>query len=430
MEMVSLGVAKDMIRGFIQDLIGVLGIKPGSGNFLVLIRLSWIKEDLIIGHCSFTLSNLKILTEETLNLIKRLLEVNGVRDNVANAWDFAGSYRNASVSFRLKACRRSLCGLKHTANISSRDRITQAQIALEREQSVLQPSIASIHYLKRELIRAQRDEEIFWWQKSKDKWLNGGDRNTSFFHNSVRSSRTRNFIVKLINAEGVEVFSEAAKGEVAVEFYHQLFRSSNPSPFDTWFHDMSPKVSSQMNLDPVKDVSALEVKEAVFSINPSKAPGPDGMSALFFQRFWDIIEEQFVKEVQLFFKHGILPREWNYTHLCLIPKIPNPQAVSDLRPISLCSVGYKTISKILVRRLQPWLKEIISPSQSAFVSERLMTDNITIAHEMVHSLGIDDDIASQQMVVKTDMSKAYDRVEWGYLRSLMCALGFDQRWIS
>lgn len=58
-------------------------------------------------------------------------------------------------------------------------------------------------------MRAHKEEETYWWQKSKDKWLNGGDRNTRFFHNSVKASRRRNSIVKLVNDHGVEVFFES-----------------------------------------------------------------------------------------------------------------------------------------------------------------------------------------------------------------------------
>ncbi|XP_013705040.1 uncharacterized protein LOC106408899 [Brassica napus] len=193
---------------------------------------------------------------------------------------------------------------------------------------------------------------------------------------------------------------------------------------------MRPRVSTQMNEELTKVVSEIEIKEAIFKINPTKAPGPDGMSALFFQKFWHVIKEQFVKEVQLFFEKGSLPREWNYTHLCLIPKTLEPKTISDLRPISLCSVIYKTVSKIMVKRLKPWMKELISNTQSAFVTERQIFDNITVAHEMIHSLDKLEDNAVDQMVVKTDMSKAYDRVEWSYLRSILCALGFDVRWIN
>lgn len=361
---------------------------------------------------------------------KRLLEIDGIQDTMRNAWEFGNGRGNLSLSSRIVACRQSLSSLKKKTNLNSRERIVQAEIALENEQSSMQPSTAQIHYLKRELMRAQKDEETYWWQKSKDKWLSGGDRNTQFFHNSVKASRQRKGIDKLLNSDGVEVFSEAAKGQVAIDFYSTLFMSSNPPPFTDWFSDLMPRVSHQMNEELLRPVSEQEIQEAVFAIKPSKAPGPDGMSALFFQRFWPMIKEQFVKEVRLFFERGVLPKEWNYTHLCLIPKILEPTSISDLRPISLCSVIYKTISKIMVRRLKPLMQRLVTNTQSAFVSERQIFDNITIAHEMIHSLGKQDDLANEWMVVKTDMSKAYDRVEWGYLRSLLCALGFELRWIN
>lgn len=71
--------------------------------------------------------------------------------------------------------------MKKSVKLNSRDRINQAERALEQEQSTFSPSVSYIAFLKRELVRDYRDEETYWWQKSKDKWLNKGDRNLSFF---------------------------------------------------------------------------------------------------------------------------------------------------------------------------------------------------------------------------------------------------------
>jgi len=104
--------------------------------------------------------------------------------------------------------------------------------------------------------------------------------------------------------------------------------------------------------------------------------------------------------------------------------------MSDIRPISLCSVLYKIISKILSARLKKHLPDIVSPTQSAFVAERLVSDNILLAHEILHNLRTNEKISNQFMVFKTDMSKAYDRVEWPFLQGILLVMGFSRTWIK
>jgi len=97
--------------------------------------------------------------------------------------------------------------------------------------------------------------------------------------------------------------------------------------------------------------SLLEIQEAVFSINPDKAPGLDGFSAGFYQSFWDIIGLDVSNDIKLFFEISNLSSRLNETHIRMIPKIASPRRVSEYRPIAFCTVHYKIIAKILTRRL-------------------------------------------------------------------------------
>jgi hypothetical protein len=126
-----------------------------------------------------------------------------------------------------------------------------------------------------------------------------------------------------------------------------------------------------------------------------------------------------------------VPEEWNQTIISLIPKVKCPEQVTDLRPISLCNVIYKIVSKALANRLKVILPEIISPSQSAFVPGRLISDNILlIAYEMTHHLLNKRKGGTSYAAIKLDMIKAYDRVEWLFLKDMMIKMGFERRWID
>ena len=116
-----------------------------------------------------------------------------------------------------------------------------------------------------------------------------------------------------------------------------------------------------------------EISNALFQIGPLKAPGPDGFPARFFQRNWGLIQEEVISGVLEFFRTGIMPEGVNDTCIVLIPKVLHPSKLQEFRPISLCNVIYKVVSKCLVNRLRPLLQDIISPSQSAFIPDRMIT---------------------------------------------------------
>lgn len=123
-----------------------------------------------------------------------------------------------------------------------------------------------------------------------------------------------------------------------------------------------------------------------------------------------------------------MPPGVNDTAIVLIPKGPDPGELKDFRLISLCNVIYKVISKCLVNRLRPFLDSIISMEQSAFVPGRLITVNALIAFECIHA--IQRPSGKNYCAYKLDLSKAYDRVDWGFLKRLLEKLGFQSQWVQ
>lgn len=154
-------------------------------------------------------------------------------------------------------------------------------------------------------------------------------------------------------------------------------------------------------------VTMEEVKRAVDSMGSLKAPGPDGVQALFYQDYWHLVGTKIFDLVSKAFEEGTVPDGMNQTLITLIPKVEGPTSVSHYRPISLCNVTYKIITTVLVNRLRPLLSKILSPSQSSFVPGRNTTDKKILTQELMHSFrkkkGKDGNMA-----FKIDLEKAYD----------------------
>ncbi|KAL8131281.1 hypothetical protein AgCh_007272 [Apium graveolens] len=188
-------------------------------------------------------------------------------------------------------------------------------------------------------------------------------------------------------------------------------------------------VSRSQNDQLLGQVTAEEVKEALFQMNPDKAPGPNGMTPGFYQKHWQIVGKDVVNLVQNFFSTGVLMEELNATNIVLIPKTKSPATVTDLRPISLCNVLVKIVTKVVANRLKMLLDQVISENQSAFMSGRLISDNVLIAYEVMHTLKRKRRGNDAYMALKLDMSKAYDRIEWSYLQAVLIKMGFDHWWV-
>ncbi|KAL0386225.1 UNVERIFIED_CONTAM: hypothetical protein Sradi_3016800 [Sesamum radiatum] len=174
--------------------------------------------------------------------------------------------------------------------------------------------------------------------------------------------------------------------------------------------------------------SEEDIKEIVFSIDKESLAGPDGFSSAFYQACSEFIARDICYTVRDFFSGTPMPRSFTVTTIVLISKVDCPQTWIDFRSISLCNVTNKILSKFLHWKISQALPDLISPSQSGFIPGRLISDNILLAQEMIHHLALR--YKKSNLIIKLDMSKAYDRDSWVFLLTVMQKMDFLPRFLT
>ncbi|XP_061353784.1 uncharacterized protein LOC133298506 [Gastrolobium bilobum] len=228
--------------------------------------------------------------------------------------------------------------------------------------------------LRKELAEILDHEEQIWFQKSRDDWIKDGDRNTRFYHTSW-------------------VTGEEDLIELARDYFQNLFKeersmSSGFQTCSTW-----PVISLDQKLLLSLEITDEEIKKAFFQMPSLRAPGPDGFPALFFHKNWGLLRHQIIGCMKFYLQHPDQIREINHTLIALIPKVDRPCSMKQFRPIALCNSIYKGLSKILANKLKPLLGDLISPNQ--------------------------DEWKKSFFSLKIDLEKAYDKLDWRFIKSVL-----------
>ncbi|XP_019180182.1 PREDICTED: uncharacterized protein LOC109175373 [Ipomoea nil] len=289
--------------------------------------------------------------------------------------------------------------------------------------------LAEYNTISAQLSRLEAQEDVYWRQRAKQHWLRGADANTKFYHRYVSSRKRKNFLNKLKGVDGNWV-TKGAMNTVVIDYFVDIFKSSNAPPHSNFFGTVLPRVSESHNESLLEPFVAEEVKRALFAMYPDKAPGLDGMNPGFYQHFWGVVGPEVTEFVLNCLNTGVFPEGLNDSNVVLIPKKKVPENPADLRPIALRNVVYKIMAKMIANRMKPFMDSIVSESQSAFIPDRLITDNILVAAEVGHFLNRKQCGKTGWGALKLDMAKAYDKMEWSFLRQMMIALGFAEGWVN
>ncbi|KAA3460385.1 reverse transcriptase [Gossypium australe] len=273
-------------------------------------------------------------------------------------------------------------------------------------------------------------EEIFLEQRARANWLQMGDRNTAFFHRWASYHRKKNMIKGLENVSGRWVTEANKISKIATGYFKDLFSSKEVRNSDNLIPAISPCITEELNKNLMKEFQAEEVVEVIKSIAPLKASSKDGFPAIFFQKYWHIVGNEVTRYCLNILNGRRDIEEVNHTSIVLIPKVISPNTMSHFRPISLCNVIYKIISKVIVNRFRQMLHHCIDDSQGAFIPGKQITDIIFMAYKILHWFKKRRGNSNRGFALKLDMSKAYDRIKRCFVERLMRRMGFCEEWTS
>lgn len=355
-----------------------------------------------------------------------------VNDFINNNWVRLYHSPWLSLDSNLQAFKKFLKDYSFKSKDTLKQKVGLCEQNIKRINEQLQISwdselFDSLKQAKDEHLGALNMLESCLREKARVKWLSEGDRNTAYFHACIKERHFQskwNFCLD----NGDFTSDTDVIGPIAVSHFSNLFTShavNNRDEHINSFVSIIPSLISTCQNEYLTRVPDWEeIYSTIFKMDPDSAPGPDGYNGHFFRKYANVLKDDLTLAIAEFFNGHSLPKSFTSTIISLIPKKPNPTSMNDVRPISLCNFKYKIISKILCDRLAPLLNDVISDEQSGFVKGRLIVDNVLLAHDLIND--IDRKTKGGNVVIKVDMAKAYDKLEWSFLIKVMAKMGFSQ----
>jgi hypothetical protein len=364
------------------------------------------------------------------------LQVPGFGDSLAGKLsDFLSNYgpHRGSIDLWQFAARHARTFLKGWgANLGKERREFKASLLAQvadldklADQSGLDEEGWALRYhLEDQLVWLDKVEEEYWRQRSRVQWTLKGDSGTAYFHAIANGRRRKCVIPRLISASG-EVEEQQALMEHIYAFYQGLMGSAGePRAFglspNLW--EEGKRISLEENQELELTFTADELEEVLHSMKPDSAPGPDGFPVLFFKRFWGILKAPILQLLNDFVLGRVDVARLNFGIISLIPKVHGADRIKQFHPIALINVIFKFVAKAYAIRLAPLAHRTIDRSQSAFIKGRCLHEGALALHEIVHELRVKK---QKGLLLKLDFEKAYDRVNWDFLREVLTFKGFS-----
>ena len=263
------------------------------------------------------------------------------------------------------------------------------------------------------------------------KWSRVGDRCTKEFFEHHMGTRRPNAINQMQDGDRILTSQPDLEAHI-LSFYEKLYSKDeevegNSNAREDCLHFIQQTVTEEHNAELLQPLTMKELSEAMKQLPAGKSPGVDSIPAEFYQELWEDIDGDIFNFVFESINQCCITEELNISKIALLPKSEDRLRIQNYRPISLLNTLYKIVAKVYANRMKPLLHNWILPSQTGFVPNRCILDNIFLAFEAIAWTRENQQELSMLLL---DFEKAYDRVNWTFLREVMAKMGFHDKWIQ
>ncbi|CAA0382872.1 unnamed protein product [Arabidopsis thaliana] len=389
--------------------------------------------------CLISLDSSLEITKKTFKYFSFLSSHQKFQEKMAGAWarDVCVGSKLFTLGQRLREVKFA-CRLLNSLGFGNLQQRAKDSLAFLESVQVSLLSNPSQSLFRQEFVARQKwiffskALETFYKQKSRVRWYKDGDANTSFFHRAVVANQARNSIRYLRGSSGERIENQSQIKDMTVSYFQNLLGSERsgvvPMDIDEIKDLMNFRCPQSLFMPLIAVPIDLEITEALFRMPKNKALGPDGFPVEFFLEAWNIVGPDTISVVKEFFISGHLPRRFNSTAITLIPKVTGADKLSQFRPVSCCTTIYKVIARLLKKRLQLFISDVVQTNQVGFVKGRMLCENVLLASELVADFHVAG--AVSRGCLQIDLTKAYDSLNWQFLFNILQAIELPPQFIS
>ncbi|KAJ8051046.1 hypothetical protein HOLleu_04468 [Holothuria leucospilota] len=268
--------------------------------------------------------------------------------------------------------------------------------------------------------------------RSRERVLGVGERMSGFFHCQEKKRAVSRDITAIRDFSGKTVEGDDIL-PVFHEFYSKLYAKDtavSEEIQDCFLNCLSNELSEEMKVTLDEPITLEELRVAIDSMLANKSPGIDGLSKEFYKVFFDIIGPDLLSVYNEVFSRGSLSLSQRTAVITLLPKEGDLLDPANRRPISLLTVDYKILSKVLQLRISTVMNSVVNPYQTCSVPGRSIHNNLFVLRDVIDYVGVKGNACA---IISLDQHKAFDKVNWAFLFKVLKKMNFGNtfcRWIS